>query len=543
MPLIFNPRRPVPRTALRLATLSCIALLAACAGAPPRNPLATWVPSPNYNIRQPVVIVIHFTDQHSAQESLDTLRSRNSGGPVSAHYLVGSDGHIYQLVADQLRAWHAGGGRWGTITDLNSASIGIELDNDGHSPFAAGADRQPAATADRPHHATGHSAHADHRPRGPGPGPQERSRPAVSVAATRRRRLRSLAARRADEPARRLRSVDGDGRGRLFAGRPRRGAALVPRSLPRQRSHRRSRSTRRICASSTTWCSRSRAAAASKRASVDCLAEIQHLIGIRFDQHAERLVVARAQHGAMLQQLVRYRQARRMLTAARPRPSPSRPAAATTATAPRASRGESAAAAPLCRTARRCGRAGRSWLRSRLLADTSCRPPTTHGRHNGAARAGTSPARWRRHARHRAFRGQRLVHAMHALRDDARRRGETMIGTPAFECQRGAGMAEQIRIQRLQHGQRLRAAQGRIRPALRVTGSRAPTTLQPSIETVPTHRASSRQQRRKRFIGTQSSGTRPETLKQTPRHTQASVGPSADHPAVPPCRRAPSVFA
>ena len=131
-----NPRPLVPRTALRLAALSCIALLAACASAPPRNPLATWVPSPNYNIRQPVVIVIHFTDQHSAQESLDTLRSRNSGGPVSAHYLVGSDGHIYQLVADQLRAWHAGGGRWGTITDLNSASIGIELDNDGHSPFA-----------------------------------------------------------------------------------------------------------------------------------------------------------------------------------------------------------------------------------------------------------------------------------------------------------------------------------------------------------------------------------------------------------------------
>ena len=39
-------------------------------------------------------------------------------------------------MADQLRAWHAGGGRWGTITDLNSASIGIELDNDGSSPFA-----------------------------------------------------------------------------------------------------------------------------------------------------------------------------------------------------------------------------------------------------------------------------------------------------------------------------------------------------------------------------------------------------------------------
>ena len=117
------------------AVLALAALLGACAHAP-RNPLATWVPSPNHDIRRPVLIVVHFTNQHSVQESLDTLRTANSGGPVSSHYLVGADGHIYQLVSDQLRAWHAGPGRWGTITDINSASIGIELDNDGQSPFA-----------------------------------------------------------------------------------------------------------------------------------------------------------------------------------------------------------------------------------------------------------------------------------------------------------------------------------------------------------------------------------------------------------------------
>jgi N-acetylmuramoyl-L-alanine amidase len=82
-----------------------------------------------------VIIVLHATEQGSAQESLDTLRTANSGGPVSAHYLVGDDGRIYQLVADAERAWHAGGGRWGTITDLNSASIGIEIDNDGSEPY------------------------------------------------------------------------------------------------------------------------------------------------------------------------------------------------------------------------------------------------------------------------------------------------------------------------------------------------------------------------------------------------------------------------
>jgi N-acetylmuramoyl-L-alanine amidase len=125
----------VGRRLLRLiAILVLFALLAACAHAP-RNPLATWVPSPNHDIRRPVLIVLHYTNEQSVQQALHTLRTANSGGPVSAHYLIGADGHIYQLVADQLRAWQAGPGRWGTITDLNSASIGIELDNDGHSPF------------------------------------------------------------------------------------------------------------------------------------------------------------------------------------------------------------------------------------------------------------------------------------------------------------------------------------------------------------------------------------------------------------------------
>jgi len=111
-----------------LAFIFCL-LLAACAHAPQRNPLATWVPSNNFSERKPVIIMLHATEQHSAQESLDTLRTENSGGKASAHYLIGDDGRIYQLVADLDRAWHAGVGRWGAITDLNSASIGIEIDN------------------------------------------------------------------------------------------------------------------------------------------------------------------------------------------------------------------------------------------------------------------------------------------------------------------------------------------------------------------------------------------------------------------------------
>lgn len=114
-----------------------ITLLAACAHAPQHNPMATWVPSPNFEPRRAILIVIHATEQDSVAESLDTLRGANSGGPVSAHYLIGRDGALYQLVDDDKRAWHAGPGRWGTITDVNSASIGIELDNDGESPFPA----------------------------------------------------------------------------------------------------------------------------------------------------------------------------------------------------------------------------------------------------------------------------------------------------------------------------------------------------------------------------------------------------------------------
>ena len=126
---------PVPPARRILAVAALTVLLAACAHSGPRNPLAAWVPSKNFDERRPVVIVLHYTEQDSVEQSLDTLRSRNSGGRVSSHYLLGKDGKIYQLVSDAKRAWHAGAGSWGAITDVNNASIGIEIDNDGKSPF------------------------------------------------------------------------------------------------------------------------------------------------------------------------------------------------------------------------------------------------------------------------------------------------------------------------------------------------------------------------------------------------------------------------
>jgi N-acetyl-anhydromuramyl-L-alanine amidase AmpD len=125
-------------TSKSLVIIVLTALLSACAHtSADRNPMATWVASPNWDARQPVLIVLHATEQNSVQQSLDTLRTRNRSGRVSAHYLVGRNGDLYQLVADDARAWHAGAGRWGTIHNVNSASIGIELDNDGEEPFTA----------------------------------------------------------------------------------------------------------------------------------------------------------------------------------------------------------------------------------------------------------------------------------------------------------------------------------------------------------------------------------------------------------------------
>ena len=119
----------------RLIALLATALLCACAPQPVRNPLAEWVTSPNHDERRPVAIVIHATEQNGVERSLNTLRTQNRGGPVSSHYLIGRNGDLYQLVSDERRAWHAGAGRWGTLTDLNSTSIGIELDNDGGAAF------------------------------------------------------------------------------------------------------------------------------------------------------------------------------------------------------------------------------------------------------------------------------------------------------------------------------------------------------------------------------------------------------------------------
>ncbi len=69
----------------------------------------------------------------SARASLERLCDPSA--EVSAHYLVDEDGAVLRLVPEEMRAWHAGAGAWRGAGDVNSRSVGIELQNDGASPF------------------------------------------------------------------------------------------------------------------------------------------------------------------------------------------------------------------------------------------------------------------------------------------------------------------------------------------------------------------------------------------------------------------------
>nr|WP_270088817.1 N-acetylmuramoyl-L-alanine amidase [Sphingobacterium sp. SYP-B4668] len=93
-----------------------------------------WVGAIHFDIRKPNYIVIHHTAQDSIKQTLRTFTLDHT--KVSAHYLIGKKGEVYQLLNDYLRGWHAGVSKWGSITDMNSVSLGIELDNNGKEPFS-----------------------------------------------------------------------------------------------------------------------------------------------------------------------------------------------------------------------------------------------------------------------------------------------------------------------------------------------------------------------------------------------------------------------
>ncbi|MEZ7814021.1 MAG: N-acetylmuramoyl-L-alanine amidase [Paracoccaceae bacterium] len=135
-------------------------------------------PSPNFGERKggavPELIVLHYTAMADLQETL--ARICDPLTEVSAHYLISKTGLIYGLVDEAKRAWHAGQGQWAGRGDVNSRSIGIELENSGAEPFAA---LQMQALADLlinlemrlqipPHGVIGHSDMSPQRKSDPG---------------------------------------------------------------------------------------------------------------------------------------------------------------------------------------------------------------------------------------------------------------------------------------------------------------------------------------------------------------------------------------
>jgi N-acetylmuramoyl-L-alanine amidase len=104
------------------------------------SPVVTRLhPSPNHGERKPArggeernpdSIILHYTGMAEAAKAL--LWLCNPLSQVSCHYFVFEDGRIFQLVPESRRAWHAGRSAWQGETDMNSASIGIEIANAGH---------------------------------------------------------------------------------------------------------------------------------------------------------------------------------------------------------------------------------------------------------------------------------------------------------------------------------------------------------------------------------------------------------------------------
>lgn len=92
-----------------------------------------WAGTTNFNLRKPNLVIIHHTAQNSCEQTLRTFTLERT--QVSAHYVICRNGTIHHMLNDYLRAWHGGVSKWGSITDINSSSIGIELDNNGSEPF------------------------------------------------------------------------------------------------------------------------------------------------------------------------------------------------------------------------------------------------------------------------------------------------------------------------------------------------------------------------------------------------------------------------
>lgn len=95
---------------------------------------ADWAGTTNFSLRKPNFVIIHHTAQNTCDQTLKTFTLPRTA--VSAHYVICREGTVFHMLNDLLRAHHAGVGKWGNISDMNSSSIGIEIDNNGSEPFS-----------------------------------------------------------------------------------------------------------------------------------------------------------------------------------------------------------------------------------------------------------------------------------------------------------------------------------------------------------------------------------------------------------------------
>lgn len=115
---------------IRIAPLAMVALLAGCATGPVIDRTYTAVAQDS----RAQFLILHYTAQ-DFPTSLKTLTEQ----AVSAHYLVRDDPPtIYQLVDESRRAYQAGVSSWKGQTQLNAASIGIEIVNLGYRDTPGG---------------------------------------------------------------------------------------------------------------------------------------------------------------------------------------------------------------------------------------------------------------------------------------------------------------------------------------------------------------------------------------------------------------------
>ena len=83
--------------------------------------------SKNFDSRKHKIqfIVLHYTETKNLEKAIDLLTSQKR--KVSCHFVVDTDGQIYNLVSESKRAWHAGESEYNGRTNVNDFSIGIEL--------------------------------------------------------------------------------------------------------------------------------------------------------------------------------------------------------------------------------------------------------------------------------------------------------------------------------------------------------------------------------------------------------------------------------